>query len=109
MLEEQIDGKIDAWCIRWYLSLFMLQGLTLYPTQSLVGNLGLDGSGTHCGKITGLDLITCNQKIKLFPKLSIEDTIATETLSKYFRSINSRKTFSVAKTFDKVKHLLRFN
>jgi hypothetical protein len=50
MLENQRSNKIDSWAIVWYLSVFMQQGLTLCPTQSLVRNIGFDGSGTHGGR-----------------------------------------------------------
>lgn len=49
LLEDLIAGKIDAWGIMWYLSVFMQEGLTLFPRYSLVDNIGRDGSGTHCG------------------------------------------------------------
>lgn len=47
MLEAQLDGTIDSWAIRWYLSVFMNDGMVLYPKKSLVENTGFDGSGTH--------------------------------------------------------------
>jgi len=50
MLEKQLKEEIDSWGIRWYLSVFMQQGLTLYPSSTLVANIGMDGSGVHCGK-----------------------------------------------------------
>jgi len=40
-------GKIDSWAIRWYLSVFNENGLVLYPRDSMVQNIGTDGSGTH--------------------------------------------------------------
>jgi GT2 family glycosyltransferase len=49
LLQRQRAGKADSWFIRWYLSLFMRGGLTLFPRQSLVRNEGFDGSGVHCG------------------------------------------------------------
>jgi len=48
MLEAQRKGKVDSWAIRWYLSVFLVEGLILYPVRSLVKNCGFDGSGTHC-------------------------------------------------------------
>lgn len=48
MLERQRGGSIDSWAIRWYLTVFMRDGLTLYPARTLVRNIGFDGSGTHC-------------------------------------------------------------
>jgi hypothetical protein len=49
ILQRQRAGKADSWFIRWYLSLFMSGGLTLFPRHSLVRNEGFDGSGVHCG------------------------------------------------------------
>lgn len=48
MLESQKTKKVDSWAIRWYLSVFLLDGLVLYPKKSLVGNYGFDGSGVNC-------------------------------------------------------------
>ena len=49
ILKRQRAGKADSWFIRWYLSLFMQGGMTLYPRHSLVRNAGFDGTGVHCG------------------------------------------------------------
>lgn len=47
MLDLHRRGKINSWAVRWYLSVFMRGGLTLYPKRTLVKNFGFDGSGTH--------------------------------------------------------------
>ena len=47
MLVDQLNGRIDSWAIKWYVSVFFNDGLTLYPRLSLVINIGFDGSGTH--------------------------------------------------------------
>lgn len=47
MLLMQKSGKIDTWDISFTLSAFMNYGKTLYPTRSLINNIGFDGSGTH--------------------------------------------------------------
>ncbi len=50
MLIAQMETThVDAWCIRWWWSVFMNKGITLFPDHSLVENVGWDGSGTHCG------------------------------------------------------------
>ena len=49
MLKDQIAQKNNSWAIRWYASAFLKNKLTLYPGHSLVWNIGIDGSGTHCG------------------------------------------------------------
>ncbi len=46
-LQQQVSGKIDAWDICWYASIFLKQGLSVYPGKTLTENIGMDGSGTH--------------------------------------------------------------
>lgn len=48
MLRDQQEGRADSWAIRWYLSVFLCGGLVLYPKQTMVRNLGFDGSGVNC-------------------------------------------------------------
>lgn len=48
MLRNQIKGKNNSWAIRWYASAFLRNKFTLYPGRSLVLNIGMDNSGTHC-------------------------------------------------------------
>lgn len=47
MARRQKRGEIDSWGICWHLTVFLKDGLTLYPRESLVENAGVDGSGTH--------------------------------------------------------------
>jgi len=47
MLKSQVKGKIGGWDIRWYASIFLNNGLTLFPKKSFVKNIGFDGSGTN--------------------------------------------------------------
>lgn len=47
MLKDQVKGKNNSWAIRWYASAFLKNKLTLYPKNSFVKNIGIDGSGTH--------------------------------------------------------------
>ncbi len=47
MLIRQMSGQRDSWAIRWYWSVFRMNGLVLFPPISLVQNTGFDGSGSH--------------------------------------------------------------
>jgi len=66
MLESQLRGKIDSWAIRWYLSVFVDEGLVLFPKKTLVENIGFDGSGRHC-----------NSDNQMFSRQMIEHTVTT--------------------------------
>jgi Glycosyl transferase family 2 len=48
ILRHQISGKNDSWAIRWHVSCYLQNMLTLYPNRSLVDNIGHDDSGTNC-------------------------------------------------------------
>jgi len=47
MLDGYVQGRIDSWAIRWWLTIFTRQGLTLFPARSLVENRGWDGQATN--------------------------------------------------------------
>jgi hypothetical protein len=47
-LELNITGQLRTWAVQWYASIFLANGLTLYPHRSLVRNFGHDGTGVHC-------------------------------------------------------------
>ena len=50
MLDDQMAGRIDSWAIRWVYNQYKQSKYTIYPTKSLVKNIGLDFSGTHSSK-----------------------------------------------------------
>ena len=47
MLRLQMSGKIDSWAIRVSYHQFRNNLLTIFPTKTLVQNIGFDGSGSH--------------------------------------------------------------
>lgn len=49
MLKDQVNGKNNSWAIRFYVSMFLKKGVFLYPKNSMLINIGFDGSGVHCG------------------------------------------------------------
>lgn len=57
MLDAQVNGRIDSWAIRWYLSVFSRQGLALFPTKSLVQNEGVGVGATHTEGDSGSPLL----------------------------------------------------
>lgn len=67
MLFRQQRGKIDSWAIRWIYTHFKHQGLAVYPRESRIQNIGLDGSGTHSPK-TARYLSQVNAKAYSFVK-----------------------------------------
>ncbi len=60
-------GKINSWAIRWYLSIFNKNGLVLYPRDSMIQNIGTDGSGTHSDQDHVYRVQLAQAKMKYFP------------------------------------------
>ncbi|MDR0602901.1 MAG: glycosyltransferase [Bacteroidales bacterium] len=86
MLRQQIEGKIDSWAIRWYASAFIQDKLTLYPYQSLVVNIGLDGTGTHCPKKHEFSTVAAlsNKKVELQKVETKENEQAYKAFAHFF-------------------------
>lgn len=51
MLVMQMHGELDSWAVRWCYHMFKNHLLTVYPKVSRTVNIGMDGTGTHCGNI----------------------------------------------------------
>lgn len=70
-LVDNIEGRLKTWAIKWYASVFLEDGYCLHPHTSLVRNIGMDGSGIHCGKTFEFDIPKLAEHIDVYPmKLS---------------------------------------
>lgn len=95
MLLRQQRGEIQSWSIRYCYEAFRRHEPTVYPTRSLVRNIGVDGSGTNM-KASGrydtqtADYISCQQ---FSPGIAVNQKILqsfrkTYDCSMYRRVIN---------------------
>lgn len=48
MLQNDIEGKVSSWFVRFYAHHLLNNGLCLYPGISLTKNIGFDSTGEHC-------------------------------------------------------------
>lgn len=82
-MQEFKKGRNNSWAIRWYASIFLKNGLTLNPAQSLVNNIGHDGTGVHSG-INDIYNVVINPKpITKFPEVIEEDKLAYQTIKHF--------------------------
>ena len=87
MLKDQIKGKNDSWAIRWYVSAFLKNMMTLYPGQSYVQNIGFDNEGTHTKTKTVLFKTNLVNRFK-FSKIAVnEDFVSRKKIENFFKSI----------------------
>jgi hypothetical protein len=48
ILQKKITHNTDVWDVCWHASMFIENGLYLFPSKSLVSNIGFDNTGTNC-------------------------------------------------------------
>lgn len=79
LLKRQLkDAKINSWAIKWYWTVFKNNGLTLYPSVSLVENVGFDGSGEHCSyKQKNAQIV---QQINKYENMKYEEKVEEQTV-----------------------------
>lgn len=86
MLKDQSRGTLDVWGVRWYASMFLQGGLCLYPSRSLVSNIGMDGSGVHCGPSDAYDVALTDVVPKNFPNKIDVSEIGEAKIQEFFRA-----------------------
>ncbi len=78
-------GKIRTWAIFWYATIFLNRGLCLNPVVSFVRNIGLDGSGVHCGKQKDNDKLNMSVIFE-FPLDVKEDKYMVNLIKSYLKN-----------------------
>lgn len=87
-----IEGKEDIWSLAWTLQHYLSNSLVLYPSQSLINNIGFDGSGVHCVETDIFKIkYTKLKKIKFPIKIKLD--VKKEFKFNFFLKSNSNKTF----------------
>jgi len=84
-VQEFKRGKNNSWAIRWYASIFLKGGLTLNPAQSLVNNIGHDGSGMHSGINEIYNVIINPNPVTQFPEVISENPEAYEAIKNFLK------------------------
>ncbi len=85
-VEANAFGKLDTWAIFWFAFIFNNNGLCLTPCESLTYNIGMDGSGEHCEKLSEIRAkLENDQEISIFPEEIIEDLGMLRLLKDYFK------------------------
>lgn len=64
-LYSNVNHRIETWFIKWHAVLVMLDGFTLYPSQSLTNNIGFDDTATHCTPMTKFDIDLLAEQIEI--------------------------------------------
>jgi len=85
-MHEFKTGKNNSWAIRWYASIFLKGGLAFNPSQSLVSNIGRDGTGIHSNVENIFDVRIYPKPIKSFPKTIEENEQAHVAIRDFLKN-----------------------
>jgi GT2 family glycosyltransferase len=103
-LKLHASGKLDVWGVRWYATMFAAKGLCLYPSQSLVQNIGMDGSGMHCNSSSQFDVSLSKSQTWRFSD-QVEESIAArnEIRSFFVRLLDHRQRGGIAELTSRLR------
>lgn len=83
MLDRQMNHFIDSWAIRWCYSQWKQDKYTVFPKESRIFNIGLDGTGTHGGKTTQFETKLATDELLTLESITIDKLICAEFKNKY--------------------------
>lgn len=79
MLENSVKKKNDSWAVYWALQVIESKGYYITPYESLIQNIGFDGSGTNCGRdelFESYSNMLTEKRIFRFPnRIEIQDNV----------------------------------
>ena len=91
-LRKQKESRLDSWAVKWDVAHCVNDGYCLRPRNSLISNIGFDGSGIHCGTTNKFDVKLASEFAFEFPINITIDAKLNIQIAKYIagsRSITS--------------------
>ena len=80
-----LSGQLkDVWTLNWVLSVYLKGGCYIYPTTSHIRNVGLDGTGVHCGTARHFDNPCPGRAAARFPDRIILNEALIDNYNSYF-------------------------
>lgn len=101
MLVGNVRGTCDSWAVFWALNVISKGGICINPYESLIQNIGLDGSGTHCG-ITNQYDVSCMDEKKCIFSLPDVVTILDETVEAFAPLFGSYTAINTSKNKERI-------
>ena len=99
-----LNGKSDTWSINWILAHYLTDTYAVFPKQSLIDNIGFDGTGVHC---TDTDVFQHEVEadtfqVKALPR-EIQYKPENEVIIRSFLELNSLKTMQKTSSTEQVQ------
>jgi len=90
MLRADAHGRIDAFDVKAMYAQFLSKQYTVFPSKSLTSNIGLDGTGLHCGVTTQYNVTLSSKKTFDLP----DNLVADKRIVKVNYSLMNRIIFA---------------
>ncbi len=87
-LEANKNKKLYTWGIKWYASWFLAEGFNLFPSQSLIENIGFDSTGIHCGSNNSFQSTTTEYILQVRQEV-IENKKIRKEIVKFYNRIKT--------------------
>lgn len=89
-LMYNVRGTLKTWAVKWQAAIYLNKGTVLHPRQSLVKNLGFDGSGMNCDDNEVYRKMLIADYIKVEPLKKMYNQEAHKRLKEYFQTPTDR-------------------
>ncbi len=91
---RNLSGEIKTWAVKWYSTIFFENGFSLHPKQSLVKNIGTDGSGENFNFTTDEYYISeVAQRINTERIPIVESQVARNATTEFYDKNAWKKSF----------------
>lgn len=110
-LQRNADMRLKTWAVRWYASIFLRQGLCLYPGRSLIRNIGFDGTGENCHSAAAVyERIPTTDFVQVVRQATVESPRILKAHQQHYRAELQRWTKSRLsdRIFRRIRSVLRW-
>lgn len=105
-LAHNISGRLNTWFIKWHVSVILEGGYTLYPSTSLVNNIGFDDTGVHNGATDHFENKKLASSVQVKEIALEENTMAARSIVEFYKK-NRSTPIKKQGLKKKVKNLVR--
>jgi len=107
-LAHNISGKLNTWFIKWHVSVFLKNGYTLFPSTSLVDNIGFDNTGVHNGTTNAFVNPALASSIQVNTITLKENETAEKIIKAFYNNLNEQHNNQPEPTVkEKIKQKIR--
>lgn len=91
--DKYLKNEVDIWSINWILLHFLSSTFSVYPRESVIENIGLDGSGANCLPTDVFTSMESNKIRNTYNWDMLPYFIENEMMVKDFMAKNGLKTY----------------